>query len=188
MRISKYYKRIDAMILQSTQEGIKLNLGCGTDYRKGWVNCDIHRDSKYDMYVDLTEKLPFKTNYANKILLNVVLEHLPNHLELLNEMKRVLKPGGKLIMIIPHFTCCYYHADQTHQRAYSYMAIKNFCSTKFVNGLDFKENKIRLMFSKNMLWWDYIIEPIANYFPNLYEYTPLRMFQCWEIYAELEKK
>ena len=41
---------------------IKLNLGCGNDYRRGWLNCDKSKEVNPDKVVDLEKKLPFKDN------------------------------------------------------------------------------------------------------------------------------
>ncbi len=51
---------------------------------------------------DLTKKLPFKSNSFNKIVLSEVLEHLPNDIKGLNEIFRILKPGGTLCLSVPN--------------------------------------------------------------------------------------
>jgi len=54
----------------------KLNLGCGTDHRKGWVNLDFSElglaEVKHDM---LKFPYPFKDNEFDYILASHVLEH-----------------------------------------------------------------------------------------------------------------
>lgn len=47
-------------------------------------------------------QIPFKDNYFDKIILSEVLEHLPDDLEALKEVKRVLKPGGTLAITVPN--------------------------------------------------------------------------------------
>ena len=183
-----YQKRIYKLIDKAVGKGTRLNLGCGEDYREGYINCDNHPNAKADRVIDLEEKLPFKDNYADTILLNGVLEHINKPLKLLAEIHRVLKKGGVVIIIMPHFTNCHYFSDLTHVRPASYQMFKLLCSKHFYQGINFREKKIKFMFSKNHLLWDYFIEPLANLFPNLYEYTPLRMFQCWDIYAEMVKR
>jgi len=54
---------------------MKLNLGCGTDYKQGWVNVDagnVHCDVKHDI-----EKFPwpFEDSSVNEILMKHVFEH-----------------------------------------------------------------------------------------------------------------
>lgn len=49
------------------------------------------------------EKLPFKDNFANIVLTADVLEHVENPDFVLDEAKRVLKPNGNLLLVIPAF-------------------------------------------------------------------------------------
>jgi predicted SAM-dependent methyltransferase len=89
------------------EELIKLNFGCGSDYREGWVNLDIDRNVKADVYLKKGEKkLPFKNNSVRYILADNVLEHLsPLAVKnLLKEFERILVPGGRLKIYVPHFT------------------------------------------------------------------------------------
>jgi predicted SAM-dependent methyltransferase len=76
---------------------VKLNLGC--------VNVDFPDnayDSKPDVETDIRE-LPFEDNYADEIMAIHVWEHfyLREVDEIITEWKRVLKPGGKLILEMP---------------------------------------------------------------------------------------
>lgn len=58
---------------------IKINLGCGKDYREGWINVDFNKEVKADIYADFTSKLPLKNNYADLVLLDNILEHIPQN-------------------------------------------------------------------------------------------------------------
>lgn len=60
-----------------------------------------------DLYSPLAEikadlcELPFQDNYYDLILCNHVLEHIPEDQKAMQEMYRVLKPGGTLIAQVP---------------------------------------------------------------------------------------
>lgn len=77
---------------------MKLNLGCGKDYRPGWVNVDASRQVKADFYFDLRKKFPFKDNQFEFILAQDVLEHFTKEegLRFLRECWRVLRSKGKI--------------------------------------------------------------------------------------------
>jgi predicted SAM-dependent methyltransferase len=88
---------------------IKLNLGSGYDLIKGFINVDYYIDTKEEgvefVKADI-RNMPFDKNYADYILCNNVLEHLPQGEvpDVLYEIKRILKPGGQAILIVPDFT------------------------------------------------------------------------------------
>lgn len=82
----------------------KLNLGCGSDYKKGWVNVDFDKNIKADKYFDLSKPFPFKISNFDYILAQDVLEHFSkeNAKKFLTECHRVLKIGGKIIIRTPN--------------------------------------------------------------------------------------
>ncbi len=47
--------------------------------------------------------LPFADNSFDHIICSEVLEHVPNYITILNELHRVLKPGGSLNVSVPRF-------------------------------------------------------------------------------------
>lgn len=51
---------------------------------------------------DLEKKLNYKNNAFDKIIFLDVLEHLSNRDQILQEVKRVLKPGGLLFLAVPN--------------------------------------------------------------------------------------
>ena len=88
---------------------VKLNLGCGHKHfpkEEGWINVDYADNSAKkmpDVVADL-RKLPFPYDYADEIHAIHALEHLYlwDAQEVLNyEWKRVLKPGGLLVIEVP---------------------------------------------------------------------------------------
>ena len=82
---------------------MKLNLGCGKDYRPGFVNIDARSDVEADLVLDITRKLPFADGSVDEVLAQDVLEHLtPQQLSaLLQEVSRVLRLGGRLCVRLP---------------------------------------------------------------------------------------
>lgn len=51
---------------------------------------------------DLMKKLPFPADYFDKVIMSEVAEHLPNDVQGLREVRRVLKPGGILCLTVPN--------------------------------------------------------------------------------------
>ena len=98
---------------------MKLNLGCGNDIKKGWVNLDIYKGEGIDVVHDLNNlPLPFEDNSFNYILCKDILEHV-NYVDVMNELHRILKKGGIIRIRVPHFTSKSNYADPTHINLFS---------------------------------------------------------------------
>ena len=81
--------------------GTAYNLGCGTKKWDGWINVDLYSDVS-DIKCDL-RKLEIASDSADAVAAIHVLEHFYEWevADLLTEWKRVLKPGGKMILELP---------------------------------------------------------------------------------------
>lgn len=88
---------------------IKVNLGCGEFPLDGFINVDILPLKEVDLISDFNYPLPFKTNSIDLIYAGHVIEHLQidKALEFLKEIYRVLKPGGKVFIVVPDFEKVY---------------------------------------------------------------------------------
>lgn len=85
---------------------IKLNIGCGTDYKEGWINIDNNSDNnikKLDLNWDLRHPLPFPENSVDFIFNEHFLEHLTveEGQAAIRDLMRVLKPGGVIRIAMP---------------------------------------------------------------------------------------
>ena len=93
--------------------GDVLDFGCGSKPYEAlftnahsYVGVDIeasghsHRDSKIDFFYD-GKTLPFPDSHFDAVVCFEVLEHVFNIEEVLAEIRRVLKPGGQLLVSIP---------------------------------------------------------------------------------------
>jgi SAM-dependent methyltransferase len=83
---------------------VKLNLGCGTHKRNGFINIDAGEYCCPDLVADVLS-LPYDDNYADEIYAGHLMEHFkPSQIiTALREWRRVLKPGGVIIIVIPDF-------------------------------------------------------------------------------------
>lgn len=80
-----------------------VNLGCGVRFHPAWRNFDIIPQSPSVEIIDLWKPLPFTDSSLDAIYASHVLEHLPRSRvpSLLNECRRVIKPGGILRLVVP---------------------------------------------------------------------------------------
>lgn len=91
-------------LLRSWVNGISgrvLNFGSGSrDFGRNTINLDIEPTARVHV-VNLSDHVPFQDNSFEGVLLEYVLEHVPNSAELLKECRRVLKPGGAICATVP---------------------------------------------------------------------------------------
>lgn len=78
-----------------------LNIGSGVHrYRRDVINLDIFPYEGVDVVADATA-LPFPEDTADAMLCVAMLEHVPNPQKVVDEMLRVLKPGGQAYVFVP---------------------------------------------------------------------------------------
>lgn len=82
----------------------RVYLGCGPDYVEGWINVDINKDIKADIYHDLNKTpYPFKENSIKLIKSKQTLEHLDIPIiDFFTEIKRILTTDGIIILEVPN--------------------------------------------------------------------------------------
>lgn len=79
---------------------LRLNLGCCDRHEAGFINVD--RAEPADKIVDLREyRWPWDDSSVDEIRAWDVFEHLPDKIHTMNEAFRILKPGGRLDIIVP---------------------------------------------------------------------------------------
>lgn len=81
---------------------LKLNVGCGDVYLKGWVNID-NLSEKADLKHDMKDPLPYADGTVDFIYNEHFIEHMSvsEGLAVLREFHRVLKKGGVLRIATP---------------------------------------------------------------------------------------
>lgn len=89
---------------------MKLNIGCGNDYREGYVNIDVSRAVEADEYFDITDGIPFNSDVFDEIIINNVLcqiEKNDEFVSVINELWRVC--SGDIYVRVPNAShiCAY---------------------------------------------------------------------------------
>lgn len=62
---------------------------------------------KLNIFIGSIEDAPFKKNMFDMIVLNQVIEHIPNPDKLLTKLKLYLKPNGKIVLSFPNVNSIY---------------------------------------------------------------------------------
>lgn len=91
------------------KEKVKLNLGCGANKIKGFINIDTEKSVKPDLKIDfINDGLPFNTKSVDEVVLFHTIEHIQKrlHRQIFDEISRVLKVDTKLYISYPEFWKC----------------------------------------------------------------------------------
>jgi SAM-dependent methyltransferase len=101
----------------------KLNLGCADDFKSGYINVDIFDPVKakegfdyvqFDLSNDLYGHWPWSDSTIDFIAASDIIEHLPDKIYTMNEIWRVLKPGGRVRIEVPTTDGTGAFQDPTH--------------------------------------------------------------------------
>lgn len=92
---------------------MKLNLGCSNRLKPGYVNVDKWRPPSSHILVgnglvevefqqaDLITYWPWPDSSVEEIIADDIIEHLPDKIHTMNELHRVLVPGGTVHIFVP---------------------------------------------------------------------------------------
>jgi len=80
---------------------IKLDLGCGENKPEGYFGIDKQSFPGVDLVWDLENGIPFNSDSVDEIRAYHFLEHMSNPIMIMNEIWRVLRPGGILEFEVP---------------------------------------------------------------------------------------
>jgi len=93
----------------------KLNIGCAGYKKPGYINLDWQSIVEPDINHDLnTFPYPFQDNSFELVEASHILEHLDRPFEVMKELHRILKPGGRLLIRVPHFSRGMTHPEHSH--------------------------------------------------------------------------
>ncbi|MGH6645911.1 class I SAM-dependent methyltransferase [Aquabacterium sp.] len=120
-------------------------------------------DSEWDYshldYVGMLHDMPIEDGIFDAVLCTQVLEHLEWPRESVQEMHRVLKPGGKLFMTVPM-------AQNEHQTPYDFFRYTSYGLTSICKGAGFQQVSIK-PFGGMWVRWAYELPRGMAVFPPL---------------------
>jgi SAM-dependent methyltransferase len=136
-------------LLQALQGGLNessgttpthLDLGCGENKPPGFFGIDIKPGPGVDLVHDITTGLPFPDNSIERVRAHHFLEHVPQDkvIFVMEEIWRVLKPGGVLEFEVPSTDGRNAWMMPDHKSYWNILSLYNFCDDKFIGLSGFK--------------------------------------------------
>lgn len=172
-----------------------LDVGCGNNKTLGCIGIDVVSLRSVDIVHDLeTFPWPIPDNEYDRIITNHYLEHCGDIVRTLEEIHRITKPGGEVIIRVPHYASDNFHTDLTHRTSFGWRSFDHFSingSVEYNYYTRFKfeilEREIRFVGPEKFDPFKLTgIKFFANKFPRIYE----RFFVYWlppsEIYFRLK--
>ncbi|KXH75042.1 MAG: hypothetical protein AM326_09305 [Candidatus Thorarchaeota archaeon SMTZ-45] len=105
-------------LLEETPEPLlRLDLGCGPNPRTGFEGVDERNFPGVTHVVDLRKPWPWKDSTVSEAHCSHFIEHLEalERVHFVNELHRVLVPGGSCFCVTPHWSSCRAYGDLTHK-------------------------------------------------------------------------
>ncbi len=109
----------DLAALLKDKSGIMLDIGCGDNKRPGYVGIDVRKTPAVDIVQDLeVQPWPLPNNCVQTAIASHVLEHINpakfGFVNFMNEVWRIMKPGGQFMIVVPYAGSQGYYQDPTH--------------------------------------------------------------------------
>lgn len=184
-----------------------LDLGAGGFRRgPGVVTMDVLPLPNTDVVHDAeVTPWPFRDGQFDYVIASNVVEHIRELIPFMQELRRVVRPGGIVRGVMPHFSNPCTYADPTHRRACSVHLLDFFCRksstppdlawARRLAGCDigvgdqFRMNLFettrRSLYFREAVWWT--LAPLwGNLFQDFYEVYGSRLIPAWDIYFELK--
>ena len=110
-------KKIQALLQKNS--GIRLDIGCGENKQEGFIGMDIRDMKGVDIVHDVTKyPWPLPDDSVLLALASHLVEHINpadfGFINFMNEVWRVMKPGGEWMIVLPYAGSPGYWQDPTH--------------------------------------------------------------------------
>ena len=93
-----------------------LDVGCGPYKFPGAIGVDMNPATQADVLAHLDRgALPFADNSFDQLRAVHLIEHVDDVIKTMEDFHRVVRPGGTIYIVTPHYTDFSSFCDPTHQ-------------------------------------------------------------------------
>ena len=162
-----------------------LDAGCGTKKFPGAIGMDIRPHPSADIHHDLNEvPWPFEDGSCDLVVIRHALEHLKDVVAIMDELYRITKPGGTIVVEVPHFTWAEAYTHPGHIHFFSGGSLDYFhpANENYKAKLRIVRRKIYLNDFFKVIGFEFL----ANRFSRVYERHFAFIFPAGSIVWELK--
>jgi SAM-dependent methyltransferase len=153
-----------------------LDLGCGSSKKENALGVDSNARVNPDVIHDLNVfPYPFENDSFGEIYMDNSLEHLNEVIPVIEEVYRILKPGGFVKIIVPYFRSLWAFGDITHKKFFTVRSMEMFDTySPIAKKYDYTKARFiieKIVFNENLKnrIIKKIILKLANKWPLKYE-------------------
>ena len=154
-----------------------LDVGCGINKFPGSIGIDNNPATKADVLVDLDHlPYPFRDSVFDRVRVIHVIEHVSSVIKTIDELARLARPSGRIILATPHYTDFSSFCDPTHKWHLNSYSFRYFGADNAGFGY-YSPTKLREISCrvKLLALWRYLgFELLVNHWP--------RFRKFWEHY------
>ena len=154
-----------------------LDVGCGINKYPGSIGIDRNPRSRADILCELDSvPYPFADGSFDSLRAVHVIEHVDDVLRTMEEFHRLVRPGGRIVIVTPHYTDFSSFCDPTHRWHLNSFSFRYFgedhAGFDYYSPVKLREISVRVKLLA--LWRAFGFELLVNRFPGF------RRF--WEYY------
>jgi SAM-dependent methyltransferase len=154
-----------------------LDVGCGINKLKGAIGIDRNPSSRADVLADLDHPpYPFRDSSFDALQAVHVIEHVSDVIRAMEEFHRLVRAGGEVFIVTPHYTDFSSFCDPTHRWHLNSFSLRYFGPDHggfgYYSTVRFDEISVRVRLLALWKWLGF--ELLVNAFP--------RFRRFWEYY------
>lgn len=154
-----------------------LDVGCGINKLPGAIGLDRNPASRADVLADLDcFPYPFRDSAFDRLQAIHVIEHVSDVIRTMEEFHRLVRAGGEVLIVTPHYTDFSSFCDPTHRWHLNSFSLRYFGEDHggfgYYSGAKFAENSVRVKLLSLWKWLGF--EWLVNASP--------RARKWWEYY------
>jgi SAM-dependent methyltransferase len=170
-----------------------LDVGCGLNKFPGAIGLDVNPRGRADVIADL-DRFPYPFGDATfaEVRAIHVIEHVAQPIAMLEEFHRLLVPGGRAVVVTPHYTDFSSFCDPTHRWHLNSYSLRYFGDDNagygYYSNARFREAKVhvRLLALWRYLGFEFLVNRIER-FRRFWEHYLCFIVRGKVIHWELEK-